>query len=45
MSENFDETPERSLEWNESAQSELDRIQAALNRIAESLELRTELGQ
>lgn len=45
MSENSDETPERSLEWNESAQNELDRIQAALNRIAESLELRTELGQ
>ncbi|MFI5115977.1 MAG: hypothetical protein ACHP8B_04690 [Terriglobales bacterium] len=45
MSENFDETPQRSLEWNESAQSELDRIQAALNHIAESLEPRTELGQ
>lgn len=45
MSENFDETPQRSLEWNDSAQSELDRIQAALNHIAESLELRTELGQ
>jgi hypothetical protein len=45
MFENFDEAPERWLEWNESAQSELDRIQAALNRIAESLKPRTELGQ
>jgi len=45
MSENLDEVPERWLEWNDSAQSELDRIQAALNRIAESLEPRTELGQ
>jgi hypothetical protein len=45
MFENFAEAPEPWLEWNESAQSELDRIQAALNRIAESLEPRTELGQ
>jgi hypothetical protein len=45
MFENLDEAPERWLEWNDSAQSELDRIQAALNRIAESLEPRTELGQ
>lgn len=36
--ENFGEAPERWLEWNESAQNELDRIQAALKRIAESLE-------
>jgi hypothetical protein len=39
------ETPERWREWNENVQSELDRIQFALNRIAESLEPRTELGQ
>jgi hypothetical protein len=45
MSEDLDEAPERCLEWNESAQSELDRIQAALKRIAESLEPGTELGQ
>ena len=44
MFEDFDE-PERWLEWNENAQRELDRIQAALNRIAESLEPRTQLGQ
>jgi hypothetical protein len=43
--ENFREAPDRWMEWNEAAQSELDRIQAALNRIAESLEPRTQLGQ
>ena len=42
--ENFNDAPDRWMEWNESAQSELDRIQAALNRIAESLEPGTELG-
>jgi hypothetical protein len=26
------------LAWNEAAQRELDRIQAALNRVADSLE-------
>ncbi len=45
MFEDFREAPDRWLEWNESAQNELDRIQAALNRIAESLELRSQLGQ
>jgi hypothetical protein len=45
MSENSGPAPERWLEWNDSAQRELDRIQATLNRIAESLEPRTELGQ
>jgi hypothetical protein len=43
--EDLGEAPERWLEWNESAQSELDRLQDALNRIAESLEPSTELGQ
>lgn len=28
----------RLLQWNEAAQRELDRIQVALNRVAESLE-------
>jgi hypothetical protein len=41
--ENFRRAAERWLEWNESTQSELDRIQAALNRIAESLEPRAQL--
>jgi hypothetical protein len=43
--ENFREVPDRWLEWNESAQNELDRIQDALNRITESLEPRTQVGQ
>ncbi len=30
--------PDRLLEWNEVAQRELDRIQTALNRVADSLE-------
>jgi len=29
---------QRAVEWNEAAQRELDRIQIALNRVAESLE-------
>ncbi len=36
----MDEAPERFAEWNESAQSELDRIQDALNEIADSLQTR-----
>ena len=40
--EDFHHTPDPWLEWNESAQRELDRLQAALNRIAESLEPRTQ---
>lgn len=35
--ENLYRAPDRFLEWNESAQRELDRIQTALNRVAESL--------
>ena len=30
--------PDKFLEWNEAAQRELDRIQIALNRVADSLE-------
>jgi hypothetical protein len=45
MFEDLREAPERWLEWNESAQTELDRIQDALNRITESLEPRTQVGQ
>lgn len=36
--ENLPNGQERLLEWNEAAQRELDRIQVALNRVAESLE-------
>ncbi len=35
--ENVQRAPEAILEWNEAAQHELDRIQTALNRVAESL--------
>ncbi len=35
--ENAHRAPEAILEWNEAAQHELDRIQTALNRVAESL--------
>ena len=31
-------TPDQLMAWNEAAQRELDRIQAALNRVADSLE-------
>lgn len=33
-----EEAPERIAEWNETAQQELDRIQKALNQVAEALE-------
>ena len=42
--EDLDRTPKSWQEWNESAQSELDRLQEALNRIAESLEPSTQFG-
>jgi hypothetical protein len=32
------EAPERIADWNETAQNELDRIQMALNEIADSLQ-------
>jgi len=35
--ENIHRAPDALLEWNEAAQRELDRIQTALNRVAESL--------
>jgi hypothetical protein len=37
--------PEEWDEWSESAQLELANIQAALNRIAQSLEPHSELGR
>ena len=36
--------PQRLLEWNEAAQAELERIQATLNQIADTLEPRHQLG-
>ena len=39
----FQRAPERLTEWNDSFENELERIQAALNRIAESLDPHTQL--
>jgi hypothetical protein len=38
IGDRLEEGPKRLLGWNEVAQRELDRIQVALNRVAESLE-------
>lgn len=38
IGDRLEEGPERLLEWNEVAQRELDRIQVALNRVAQSLQ-------
>ena len=35
----LDEAPDQFDDWNTRAQAELDRIQSALNRVAESLEV------
>ena len=41
--QNFWEAPERLLEWNDSLQAELDRIQEAVDRLAATIEARPEL--
>jgi hypothetical protein len=33
----IEEAPERIAEWNETAQTEIDKIQVAINQLAESL--------
>jgi len=33
------QTPQSFLDWNDAAQRELDRIQQALNRVAENIEV------
>jgi hypothetical protein len=38
LSDNFQMAPEALLEWNDAAQRELDRLQAAVNRVAQSLQ-------
>jgi hypothetical protein len=43
--QSFRETPDRLMEWNENLDSELDRIQTALNQIAESLDSNRGLSQ
>ncbi len=37
LAANLHRGPEKLMEWNEAAQRELDRIQIALNRVADSL--------
>jgi hypothetical protein len=37
ITEHFEQAPDRLLDFNEAAQRELDRIQLALDRVAESL--------
>jgi hypothetical protein len=41
----FQQAPDRLANWNDSLDSELDRIQDTLNRIAESLDPHPELGE
>ncbi len=41
VAENVSRGPDKFLEWNEAAQRELDHIQSALNRVAESLQAGT----
>lgn len=36
----IDEAPDRIADWNDTAQQELDKIQLALNEIAETLQTR-----
>lgn len=38
MAQRLVEAPRRFQEWNEAAQSELERVQAALDRMVQSLE-------
>lgn len=38
LGENLGRGPGKFLEWNEAAQRELDRIQVALNRVADTLQ-------
>jgi hypothetical protein len=38
LSANLHRAPEKLLGWNEAAQRELDHIQQALNRVAETLQ-------
>ena len=38
IADNFEDAPDTFFGWNEAAQRELDRLQAAVNQLAESLE-------
>jgi len=37
LAENWERTPGRLNEWNEAAQRELDKLESALDQVAESL--------
>jgi hypothetical protein len=39
IADQFEQAPDRFLDFNEAAQRELDRIQLALDRVAESLNM------
>ena len=43
--ERFWQAPDRLLDWNGDLESELDRIQVALDGIAESINPRPQLGR
>ena len=38
LADNLQHAPEMLLEWNDTAQAELDKIQNSLNQVAQSLE-------
>jgi len=42
---NLDQAPHKFLEWNDDLQEELARIQAALDRVAESLDPHPEMSR
>jgi hypothetical protein len=43
--ERFQQAPDRLADWNDSFENELDRIQETLNRIADTLDPHTGLGE
>jgi hypothetical protein len=38
LADTVEKAPETLLEWNDAAQRELDRLQAAVDRVAQSLQ-------
>ena len=38
LAETFDQVPDTLLEWNETTQRELERLRAAVDQLADSLE-------
>ncbi len=37
VAENYEKAPDALLQWNEATQRELERLQAAINQLAENL--------